>query len=138
MLFLIYVKNNATFVARKTTVHKKNAAEKVRYCGISKRAGTSMGDSSTQSVPAERIEHKIYLIRGHKVMLDRDPTDLYGTPTFRFNEAVKRNRKRFPDDFMLQLTSAETAEERVLMPTRRMVPLWPVTAQFKQCWGMPM
>ena len=58
-----------------------------------------MGDSK-QLVPAELIEKKIYLIRGHKVMLDKDLAELYGIPTFRFNEAVKRNLKRFPDDFM--------------------------------------
>ncbi len=67
-----------------------------------------MGDSK-QLVPVELIENKIYLIRGQKVMLDRDLAALYGIPTFRFNEAVKRNRKRFPDDFMFQLTAAEDA-----------------------------
>jgi len=67
-----------------------------------------MGDSK-QLVPVELIENKIYLIRGHKVILDRDLAQLYGVPTFRFNEAVKRNLKRFPDDFMFQLTADESA-----------------------------
>ena len=67
-----------------------------------------MGDSK-QLVPVELIENKIYLIRGQKVMLDRDLAQLYGVPTFRFNEAVKRNLKRFPDDFMFQLTADEAA-----------------------------
>jgi len=58
-------------------------------------------------VPPEIIEQRIYLIRGHKVMLDRDLADLYGVPTGRLNEQVKRNRKRFPDDFMFQLTYEE-------------------------------
>ena len=56
------------------------------------------------AVPAELIERQIYLIRGSKVMLDSDLADLYQVPTYRLNEAVKRNAKRFPPDFMFQLT----------------------------------
>jgi hypothetical protein len=55
------------------------------------------------------IDDMILTIRGQKVILDRDLAALYGVPTFRFNEAVKRNRKRFPDDFMFQLTTGELA-----------------------------
>ena len=66
-----------------------------------------MPKHSEPAIPAEIIEQKIYLIRGHKVMLDRDLAPLYGVQTFRLNEAVKRNRRRFPDDFMFQLTAAE-------------------------------
>src|ERR1035437_7926283 len=58
-------------------------------------------------VPAEFIERKIYFIRGQKVMLDSDLAKLYGVSTSRLNEAVKRNVKRFPKDFMFQLTFAE-------------------------------
>ena len=53
------------------------------------------------------ISNIIYLIRGHRVMLDSDLAHLYGVPTFRLNEQVKRNRRRFPDDFMLHLTAEE-------------------------------
>jgi hypothetical protein len=53
------------------------------------------------------IEQRIYTIRGVRVMLDRDLAKIYGVPTFRFNEAIKRNRHRFPTDFMFQLTAAE-------------------------------
>ncbi len=53
------------------------------------------------------IERRIYLIRGQKVMLDRDLAELYGVPTGRLNEQVKRNRKRFPVDFMFRLTLKE-------------------------------
>jgi len=63
-------------------------------------------------VPAERIERAILLIRGQKVMLDRDLAELYGVPTKAFNQAVKRNAKRFPDDFMFQLTADEAAALR--------------------------
>ena len=55
-------------------------------------------------IPAEVIERKIYLIRGRKVMLDRDLAALYGVETKNLNLQVKRNIRRFPSDFMLLLT----------------------------------
>jgi hypothetical protein len=58
-------------------------------------------------IPVERIERAILLIRGQKVMLDNDLAQLYGTSTRRLNEQVKRNRGRFPNDFMFQLTREE-------------------------------
>ena len=58
-------------------------------------------------VPLEHIERRIYLIRGHKVMLDRDLAEIYGVSTGRLNEQVKRNRRRFPPGFMFQLTKEE-------------------------------
>lgn len=61
-------------------------------------------------LPSERIERTILLIRGHKVMLYTDLAHLYGVSTKRLNEQVKRNRNRFPSDFMFQLTSKEKAE----------------------------
>jgi len=57
--------------------------------------------------PVETIESQIFLIRGHNVMLDRDLAQLYGVSTKRLNEQVKRNRVRFPEDFMFQLTRDE-------------------------------
>ena len=58
-------------------------------------------------IPVERIENKIYLIRGQKVMLDKDLADLYGVKTFVLNQAVKRNIDRFPDDFAFSLSKQE-------------------------------
>ena len=58
-------------------------------------------------IPVEVIERKIYLIRGHKVMLDSDLAKLYKIETFNLNKAVKRNINRFPQDFMFQLTKEE-------------------------------
>lgn len=58
---------------------------------------------------AEEIREKIYFIRGKKVMLDKDLAMLYGVPTHRLNEAVKRNLKRFPEDFMFQINKNETS-----------------------------
>ena len=54
-------------------------------------------------IPAEVIERKIYLIRGQKVMLDKDLAVLYGVKPIRLREQVKRNIRRFPNDFMFQL-----------------------------------
>lgn len=53
------------------------------------------------------VEDKIYLIRGEKVMLDWDLADLYGVSTMRLNEQVRRNLRRFPPDFMFQLSNQE-------------------------------
>jgi hypothetical protein len=58
-------------------------------------------------IPSERIINKIYIIRNRKVMLDRDLAELYGVKTMVLNQAVKRNMKRFPEDFMFQLTKKE-------------------------------
>ena len=58
-------------------------------------------------VPQDIIVRKIYFIRGHKVMLGKELANLYGVSTKRLNEQVKRNIKRFPDDFMFQLTKEE-------------------------------
>jgi len=68
-------------------------------------------------VPVELVERRIYLIRGQKVMLDRDLAELYQVPTKRLNEAVKRNRNRFPDDFMFQLTEKEAESLRLQIAT---------------------
>ncbi len=64
------------------------------------------------SVPVETVERRIWLLRGQKVMLDSDLAELYEVPTFRLNEQVKRNIKRFPPDFMFQLVSEEAASLR--------------------------
>ena len=53
------------------------------------------------------IENKIFLLRGLRVMLDRDIAELYGVKPIRLREQVKRNKKRFPEDFMFQLTKEE-------------------------------
>jgi hypothetical protein len=66
--------------------------------------------SNTQIIPGERIEKAIYVIRGEKVMLDRDLAELYQVQTKALNQAVRRNIDRFPADFMFQLTENEVAE----------------------------
>lgn len=61
----------------------------------------------TNLIPIERIENKILLIRGQKVLLDSDLAELYGVETRIFNQAIKRNLDRFPSDFMFQLERKE-------------------------------
>src|SRR6266566_8916240 len=58
-------------------------------------------------IPIEQIDGMIRTIRGTRVMLDRDLAKIYGAPTKAFNQAVKRNRQRFPEDFMFRLTLEE-------------------------------
>ncbi len=66
-----------------------------------------MGKSHAALVPIERIENKILLIRGLKVLLDRDLADFYGVTTGNLNKAVTRNIDRFPEDFMFNLSNEE-------------------------------
>jgi len=71
----------------------------------------------TSDALALRVERRIYLIRAEKVMLDYDLAALYGVPTKSLNLAVKRNAARFPNDFMFQLTRAETEGLRLQIGT---------------------
>lgn len=66
--------------------------------------------SNTHVIPLESVGQKIFIIRGMKVMLDSDLAVLYQVRTIRLNEQVKRNKARFPPDFMFQLTEKELAE----------------------------
>jgi hypothetical protein len=61
-------------------------------------------------IPIERIENRIMLIRGQKIILDKELAELYGVSTKVFNQAVKRNLKRFPKRFMFQLNNDEKRE----------------------------
>lgn len=69
-------------------------------------------EGSAQVIPAERIESRIFLIRGEKVMIDADLAELYGVEAKVLNQTVRRNHERFPDDFMFQLTVEEFASLR--------------------------
>jgi hypothetical protein len=71
---------------------------------------SSQHETSKLTILPERVERSILLIRGQKVMLDADLAALYGVTTKRLNEQVKRNRDRFPSDFMFRLTAAERDE----------------------------
>ena len=73
--------------------------------------------ASKSLIPVERIEKSILLIRGHKVMLDFDLAELYEVTTGNLNLAVRRNKNRFPEDFMFQLSAEET--KSLLLQTAR-------------------
>lgn len=74
---------------------------------------------SSLAVSGQFVERRIYLIRGHKVMIDEDLAELYGLPTKHLNQQVKRNLKRFPEDFMFQLTKEETETLRSQIATSK-------------------
>ena len=71
-------------------------------------------------LPAQVIETKIHMLRGQRVMLDRDLAELYGVETRLINQAVKRNADRFPADFMFQLT-AEEAEATLALRSQNVI-----------------
>ncbi len=73
----------------------------------SKKEVMSKPNLPIAAVSEENILEKIYLIRGQKVMIDRDLAEMYGVEVKRMNQAIKRNAIRFPDDFMFQINSKE-------------------------------
>ncbi|HWM70478.1 MAG TPA: ORF6N domain-containing protein [Steroidobacteraceae bacterium] len=78
-------------------------------CGGRNCFETDCWSPESRVIPVEYIERRIYLVRAQKVMLDSDLADLYQVTTGNLNLAVKRNRTRFPADFMFQLTKEEGA-----------------------------
>jgi hypothetical protein len=65
-----------------------------------------------KSIAPEQIARAILILRGQRVLQDSELASLYGVSTKRFNQQVRRNRKRFPADFMFQLTTEETSSLR--------------------------
>jgi len=76
----------------------------------------------TGVVPVEHITQSILVLRGHRVLLDTELSALYGVSTKRFNEQVRRNRERFPEDFMFQLTAEELTSLRSQNATSKAAP----------------
>ena len=76
-----------------------------------------MGESQyiMKKADIQNIQSKIYTIRDTRVMLDFDLAELYGVETRALNQAVKRNRERFPDDFMFQFTEDELENGRHIL-----------------------
>ena len=72
-----------------------------------KKEDTNDAIIKKEPVNVETIKHRIYEVRGMRVMLDRDLAELYGVETRALNQAVKRNMERFPEDFMFTLTEQE-------------------------------
>jgi len=79
-------------------------------------------------IQPEGIERRIFIIRGQKVMIDRDLAELYGVETKYLNRQVKRNTDRFPEEFMFQLTVEEKDE---------LVTNWHQFASLKHSWSLP-
>jgi len=79
-------------------------------------------------VPHEAIVQRIFLIRGQKVMLDKDLAELFGVQTKQLNRQVKRNIQRFPQEFMFQLTKQERDE---------LVPIWHQFKKMKHSYVLP-
>ncbi len=75
--------------------------------------------SNKISIPDEIITNKIYIIREQKIMLDRDLAELYGVETKRLKEAVRRNKERFPEDFMFEMTKEEFQNWRTQFATSK-------------------
>lgn len=75
--------------------------------------------TTSLAVSVQFVERRIYLIRGHKVMIDEHLAELYQVATKRLNEQVRRNKKRFPSDFMFQLTKKEAEILRSQIATSR-------------------
>ncbi|MBW1772343.1 MAG: ORF6N domain-containing protein [Deltaproteobacteria bacterium] len=75
-------------------------------------------------IPSERVEETILLIRGQKVILDVDLAELYGVPTKALKQAVRRNKDRFPKDFMFELTKDEITNLRSQFVTSSLVQQW--------------
>jgi hypothetical protein len=101
------------FSTSHASILRSIGANAIRYIGGRTDAQeVSSLNQPEQLIPIEIIEHKILVIRGHKVMLDRDLAELYQVPTKVFNQTVKRNLGRFPGDFMFQLTKHELGHWR--------------------------
>lgn len=69
--------------------------------------------AAVELVPAERIQSRILVLRGQRVLLDADLAAIYEVPTKQLNQAVKRNAERFPEDFVFQLTQEEAEQVRL-------------------------
>ncbi len=86
-------------------------------------------------IPIERIASQIYLIRCQTVMLDADLAALYGVPTKALNQAVTRNRERFPEDFMFRLTTEEWNRSQIVTGSQKhRNPRYPPRASRKKAW----
>lgn len=75
-------------------------------------------------IQLEQIQNMIYLIRGQKVMIDSDLAKLYGVETKRLNEQVRRNKERFPEDFMFECNTEELAVLRSQIATSNSSSFW--------------
>ena len=90
-----------------------------RKASVTVGSGRAATRTANLPVPLERIERRIYFIRGLKVMLDADLAELYQVPTKAFNQAVKRKLKRFPEDFMCRLSRQELNRSQIVTGSQK-------------------
>ena len=83
-----------------------------RRCPNSKSSSLSISRTSRRAIPVNPVDNLIYIVRSQKVLLDRDLAALYNVPTRVLNQAVRRNRERFPEDFMFRLSPEEARNMR--------------------------
>ena len=95
-------------VSDENSLHSLSLGERIEGSRRDLSCVTPMPKKVPQSIiPVEQIASRIYIIRRQKVMLDRDLAELYGVPTGRLNEQVRRNINRSPSDFMFPLSKKE-------------------------------
>ena len=94
-------------MTRKAGRGKKGSIAAVRRKGKRKAVSANASPQHKALMAAERIESSILLIRGHKIILDKDLARMYGVTTGNLNKAVSRNVERFPEDFMFRLKPEE-------------------------------
>ena len=102
---------------KKKTDRDVGTAETSAVPVVSTRAVPSSAGSAIEPMGVDAIRSRILTVRGVQVMLDRDLAELYGVPTKRLNEQVKRNVRRFPESFMFQLTKEELEDWRSQIAT---------------------
>jgi phage regulator Rha-like protein len=100
------------FAQEEKAIYDNRAKKSDSFRGNSQNRGNKPMGQQTSLVPAKRIENSILFIRGEKVILDEDLAFLYGVSTKVLIQAVKRNKQRFPADFMFQLKTEEFASLR--------------------------
>lgn len=94
--------------AEDTTPYVQHTIDKI--CEQNEAVATNFLMAPSKMISSTAIESRIWFVRGQKVILDQDLAQLYSVPTKVFNQAVKRNRKRFPTDFMFRMTLEEARQ----------------------------
>ena len=97
---------------------------------------TNMNDNRMESIEQlsdSGIERRIYVVRGEQVMIDRDLADLYGVENRVLRQAVRRNKEKFPDDFLFKLTEPESNELILRGVSQSVIPPLVITLVAPRC-----
>ncbi len=101
------------------SVYPRLFAVELSITGRQANFHATIGRMSDDIVPPDQIQARIIVLRGHRVLLDRDLAAFYGVPTKVFNQAVRRNKDRFPADFRFAITNEEVAGLRSQIVTSK-------------------